>query len=308
MSRTLQPLDLVRLAFSGGAERRNRAYTDNTRGTGTPPLWSSIDLSRPRLGPKSESVAYVHSRGLRLDGLVTARQRFGPQTWSITHLHVPDTESDAAVDLLASVSEAVTARRGERLVLRLRDDDPLVDEVQLHGFFQCYRETLFRAKSASVPAGRRPVMREAVAADDYDLFRLYCAAIPREVRSIIAMTFDQWRASRWGPPGRIVEYVFEADGTVRAWVGIGRSWRSGQISLIVHPDAGLGLSDLLNFGLESLGERRTVYLVVPEYQELLQRVLTQMGHEPLADYSTTVKTMAVVGKEEARLPATALSA
>ena len=267
-----------------------------------------MDLRRPRRGPRSESVAYVHSRGIRLDGLVTARQRFGPQTWNITHLHVPDTESDGAVDLLASVSEAVTARRGERLVLRLRDDDPLVDEVQLHGFFQCYRETLYRATSASVSAGRRPAMREAVAADDYNLFRLYCAAVPREVRSIIAMTFDQWRASRWGPPGRNVEYVFEADGAVRAWVGIGRSWRSGQISLIVHPDAGLELSDLLNFGLETIGERRTVYLVVPEYQELLQRVLTQMGYEPVADYSTTVKTMAVVGKVEARLPATALSA
>ena len=269
-----------------------------------------MDLSTPRPGRRSKTVAYVHTRGAQIDGLVAARQRRGPQIWDITHLYLEAGGSDVANDLLTSVSDAVIKRRGERIVLRLHGSDPLEDEVRLAGFFSCYRDTLYRYRASrpAVSPGPRPAVRKAGPADDYALFRLYCAAIPQEVRSAFAMTFDQWQASRWGAPARAVEYICEVDGAAQGRVEIARQWRSGRISLMVHPNAGLELSPLLDFGLETLGRRRAAYWVVPEYQVLLQRLLTQRGCEPLAEYSTAVKAVAVARKEEARLPAAALSA
>ena len=111
------------------------------------------------------------------------------------------------------------AKRGcERIVLRLRYDDPLVDVARRGGYFPRISQTLFRRESA---LERKPptsyivdgaIMRKRARSDDYALFRLYNAATPLHIRTHIGMSIDQWLAWRERAGRSCAEFVCDRDG------------------------------------------------------------------------------------------------
>ena len=309
MLRPFHPLDAMRFTMLGGPRRHNRAYTSSGPGAEPLSLWSTIDSPRSRLVPRNRGCAWTWVRGLQIAGMVVARRRSGPRTWDVTHLLLASDDTSQLSGLLSAVSRIVASRGGERVFLKLLADDPAVEEARRSGFVTSYHETLFGCRRRSNPTVSPVSLRAAKPPDEYGLFRLYCAATPREVRSVVGMTLEQWRASRETMPGRSRDYVYEKNDSVKGSVRIFGRFGRGRIAVMVHPDDEPDVAGLLDFGLERLGTRKDIYCAVPEYQVLLHRLLLQRSYEPVSEYVTMVRTTAAaVSIEEARAPATVVSA
>ena len=249
----------------------------------------------------------------RVYGLATARQRSGPQSWEITHLFLGPDGENRLTDLLEMVSRTVGSKGGQRVFLRLRQDDPLADAVRQSGFFPCVNEVLYMGPSnrtaglSSLPSESLVSLRKKKRGDNYALFQLYNAATPSEIRSTVGMTFDQWMASCERGGGHSQEFVLDTNSGVRGWLKCSRHSGSGQLSAMVHPDYEDLLAPVVDFGLERLKAANALYCLVPEHQESLKRVLWQRGFEAASEYVILVKSMVVKVKEGSRVRATAAS-
>ena len=216
-------------------------------------------------------------------------------------------------DLLEEASRTAAAAGAERMFLRVGHDDPLIQVARRNGFFPCVPETLYRLTSVARPSDAVRVealsdgIREKASGDDYQLFRLYNAATPHEVRALAGMTFDQWTASRERLGGRCREWVLDRDGAIRGWVRAGRRAGSGYLETLIHPDHETGVGHLVDQGLKSLRGSRAAYCLAAQHQMIVGRVLDHRGFRPVAEFLTLVKSMSVVAKEEARARATIAS-
>ena len=261
-------------------------------------------LSLPRQG-----YGWALCNRSRVIALAIVRQRSGPQSWEVTQLFSdPRTGTDHQLaDLLEKLSGTAASHGGERVFLRLRSDDPLIDVARLSGYFPCVAEVLHKGMplrrghseaSGAAAEEEAPLPRKKTRADHHGLFRLYNAATPQEVRSSSAMTFNQWSASHEHTSGRWREFVVETDSAITGWVGTLRRVRTGQMSTVVHPDDDRSLDSIVDFGLRRLGGAKAVYCLVPEYQVAFRSVLAQRGFNEVASYITLVKsTVSTVKKE-----------
>ena len=217
-------------------------------------------------------------------------------------------------DLLESVSRRVAASGGEKVFARLLREDPLVDIARLGGFYPCIDELLYKSP-ARRDKGAHEVLPETAAThlrtrrqvDQFDLFRLYNASTPSEIRHVFAITLDQWRAGQEQFAGRCQEFVLEDWGGLRGWLRTGQRSGVGQLAATVHPDNEDSLGPVVDFGLDRLKRSQPVYSLVPEYEVALQRVLTDRGFEPVSEYVTLVNKIAVAAKESAHARATIAS-
>ena len=99
----------------------------------------------------------------------------------------------------------------------------------------------------------------------------------------------------------------EDGGGLRGWLRTGQRSGVGQLAATVHPDNEDSLGPVVDFGLDQLKRSQPVYCLVPEYEVALQRVLMDRGFEPVSEYVTLVKTIAVAAKENAHARATIAS-
>ena len=312
--RPLNPLDVCRYALLGEPGGSERAYTLGSLRKEKLPTFETVSVSRAGLSPRGRRCACVWHRGSRVIGLATAGRRSGPQSWEITHLFLEPGIDSPDPELLDEVSRQVASHGGKRIFLRLRHDDPLVDAARLSGFFPCVPEVLYKGMPRQGEGGGHAFPNDASRSlrrkqprDDYDIFRLYCAATPSEVRAVSGMTFDQWAASREQGRGRSQEFVSDKNGEVSAWLRCTRQWGTAQLEVMVHPDHEPGMGSVVDFGLERLRGSKAVYCLAPRYQTALQRILEYRGFEASSEYVTVVKSMVVDAKEDARVRVNAAS-
>ena len=135
--------------------------------------------------------------------------------------------------------------------------------------------------------------------DEYQVFRLYNAATPADVRHVAAMTFEQWKASRDRLRGLRSELVLEEHGNMKGWVQTARRSGVGQIATMVHPDDEHLLPDFVDVGLELLTGAKTLHSLVPEYQTAFRDALREKGFQPVSEYVTLVKSIAIGVREDA---------
>ena len=277
---------------------RNRAFAlDGLPGRSSLGL-SLLGLSRKHLSPRAKDRAWVWSRGKRVMGVASVRPRAGRRSWEVPALYVGSADRLAVSELLGQAAASAAAEGAERVFLRLTEDDEVISAARVGGFFPCMFETLYQVGSSGSINGKDPRldagfrMRPTEPGDDYRVFRLYNAATPAPVRSLVAMTFDQWQASREQRPGRHEQRVFEREDSVRGWLGTSLGSRVGTLSAMVHPDDEVVLPDMVDLGLSTLSGAETVSCIVPEYQASLGRILEDRGFEPVEQFVTLVKTSA----------------
>ena len=310
--RPLDPIDALRCAFLGEPESSNRAFTVDGLCKDKPSRALFIQASKASLSLRKKSRAWVSRRGNRVVGLVVARPRSGPESWEIADLFLSSRSDAHLPELLEKPSRSAVSSGGQRMFLRLRRDDPLVDDARRGGFFPCVPELLYKGlpapaeSSASQSSSSWPVpLREREPSDVFEIFRLYNATTPSEVRHVTGMTFDHWTASREYGPSR--EFVLDNNGAVGGWLMIAARSGAGQLATMVHPSNEHVLRYLVEFGLKRLSGTKAVYCLVPEYQTALQRALTDRGFQVVSDYITLVKSMALRAREDARAGATVAS-
>ena len=289
----------MRCQALGSPKGGNRAYTLRaTAGTGM--RHPTVELARAALTPPRRLSAWVSTAGFRIDALAIARPRSGPQTWEVTQLF--SGVDDLVGGLLESVGETTASRGAERVFLRMRSDDPLIDEAKHGGFFPCVSEVLYQRGPVPWRWQRRPnaALRKIEGSDEYDAFRLYNAATPVEVRHSSAMTFDQWRACREQCQGRWRQFVMGSETGLRGWVATHRGPINGWIGTMVGPDDEGKLVSMVDFAIGRLNGTRNVYCLVPEYQVAVQTALVGRGFKLGPEYTILVKSNARVERETAR--------
>ena len=232
----------------------------------------------------------------------------GRSCWQVAHLVSRDDAEAAAERALERVSAAAGRSGAQRVFLRMPAGCDLLGAAHRAGFFPAYHETLLVAGRPDVPASPTELCgvdpREATDQDEYDLFRLYSAATPSEVRRLAGVTFDQWRDSRERVPGSTREYVLGGQRGLAGWLRVGRIGANGWLQATSAPGVVDASATLAAFGLERLAGARQVRALAAEFQPDFRRALTAAGFAPACEYAVCIRTTAssvrLTGRAEAR--------
>lgn len=290
MIRRLLPFDIARYALLGshGSGNRVRTLKSLSREAGNGVSVAQVPGLTLSLQNKG-ATALASTDGGGIAGIVAARARSGSRTWEVSHLFLAKDDDANHVNLLATLSQSVARRGGERIFARLLSDDPLVDLAMRCGFSPSGHELLYQGRRK--PAPPPPVaVRKKTAADDHGVFRLYGACTPQEARLTSGMTFGQWSASKERTTGRSQEYVLERDGEVRGWLKTIRRFGDGMMLVMVHPKEEPAAA-LIDYGLERLRAHARIFCLVQDHQTLVQNAMWQRGFEVESEYVTLVRSM-----------------
>ena len=268
-----------------------------------------MEVLRASVWSRGEGCAWVCRRGNRVIALVAAARRSGPQSWEVTQLHVAPGEEGQVPKLLEKTSGTAAADGAKRVFITLVQDDPLADVARIDGFFPCVVEVLYAGPNPLQTPGdsTRPSLRPKARSDDHDLFRLYNAATPAEVRARVGMTLEQWVASQERRHRRAKEFVLDEGSGLRGWLMVRRRSGTAQLAAMAHPDDRGSLERVVDFGLDRVRDAGTVFVVAPEYQSYIDSILSERGLRPASYYTTFIKSLAVAAADRSRVRATAAS-
>ena len=309
--RSVRPLDLFRIGLSGSLQAQAQVVTLDRiewplgSASARRALWEESGL--PRRG-RCLRLAIEDGRPV---GLARARMRSGPRVWEVRRLHLKAEAQGSAEALLEELS-AVAGRHGaSRLFLRLSVASPLEESARRSGFIPVLRETLLRREGPWTGSPERPQgLGPRQPADDFDIFRLFLACAPGEVRSAWALTLEEWRDAleRLGGPGG--EWVLRDEGstgptagpTVRGWLQAWRRGGTGYIRLLAPPGEA-ATAALIRFALGSLEGRSPLLALVPDFQTEVAAELQAHGFQPVEGYQLLVKPIASRVREVEIVPA-----
>jgi len=297
--RRLSLLDGLRCAATGQPRAANRAYALTA-------LASEKRFGLTMLSAALDEVALALVGDGNPLAIASARRRSAAKCWEITSLFAPP-DVDALLPDLLEGAATVAAKRGcERIVLRLRYDDPLVDVARRGGYFPRISQTLFRRESAQE---RKPppyiadgaIMRKRARSDDYALFRLYNAATPLHIRTHIGMSIDQWLAWRERAGRSCAEFVRDRDGGAIGGVRLFRIGGVWALEVEAHPDYAEIAAALLDFGLAQIGANAPVICLAAAHQAALASALTDRGFEQCGEFISVIKVMPLTVRDGVRV-------
>ena len=291
------PGDLIALVTFDGQVYANQAVTRER-------------LGRPPEAAHALTAALAHwlrrrhvwlvVEGRRIQGIATARALASAQAWEIDTL-VDAGEAagsgarpDGIVRELLEQAEAEARRSGVRsLLLRVPAGAPAETEAVRAGFTRALRERLWQAdapragvESSAGADGAGFTVREATAADEHARFLLYCRALPVEARSALAMTLEEWRATReerWlGRHARelVAKHGGQIVGAARIAIGGGQA----QLDLLATAEASGAVRALLAAAGRLCARDEAMLALAPLAMGAAQAELLEAGFEPEAEY------------------------
>ncbi|MCC6381351.1 MAG: hypothetical protein IT304_02530 [Dehalococcoidia bacterium] len=241
-------------------------------------------------------------RGLGYRGILVTRELDGGAGWETVSLRLArDKDDEAVTALLAAAAAEAGRRRGRTLYLRCADGSPHREAIRRAGLMPYRREHLFVPPAAPPPSGETP-FRPATRTDRHGVFRLYCRAVPENVRRQEALTQQDWRAviSSYDCER---EFVVDREGTVAAWAGFGER----EIHVLAEV-AVEGLDDALLDLVEQHCPRHGA-LVLGDDQQSLQHAAAGRGFTPLGVRVLWARRLAALNplKEVVAVPAESMA-
>ncbi len=251
----------------------------------------------PRIARLPRTVVLGVKRGLRYRGVLVARELAGGAGWEVVSIRIARPKDDDAIIALLNGACIETARRGGRtLYLRYAEGSPHAQAFRRGGMFAYRIERLYAIPPMAKTAAT--VFRGETRSDRHGVFRLYCRAVPENVRRQEAPTQQDWRA--------VLDsydcdrcYVLDRDGAIAAWVGIGEREAyvllDGQVEGVV--DAVLDLVETHT--------PRNGSLVVAEHQGDVEHNAVDRGYTALGVRVMSARRLAVLNplKEVVAVPA-----
>ncbi|GIW14645.1 MAG: hypothetical protein KatS3mg063_0498 [Tepidiforma sp.] len=160
-------------------------------------------------------------RGLSYRGVAVARQLAGGAGWDVASVRIGRPKDDDAVAaLLQGLAREVALRGGRVLYLRYAEGSPHAAALRRAGFFAYRLERLYAIRSARAKMAEGNPFRPAARADRAGIFRLYCRAVPEQVRRNEAPGLQEFRAVLDSFDCEH-EFVADGDGALIGWAGIG---------------------------------------------------------------------------------------
>lgn len=267
---------------------------------------SNAALWKDTLARRRDRITMVAWDGPLLGGLASARTRTGCRVWEVDRLYGPVRPVDSGTDenvpdgcadsvfltLLEELVQVVGRRKGERVMVRLPSDDPMVDLVRRAGFFSYFEEYLLegtvRAKEQNGSLLDAPLQRR-LPQDDYPLFQLFCAGTPQQVRVGLGLTFDQWRDAQEIPDQSGKEWVLRHEDRITGWLSLRFHQRVAEGNIMVHPGYPDSLPTVVDAALARGGLHKWL---VPDYQVMEKSLLIARGFRETARYTALIKTVA----------------
>ena len=298
--RRMSRLDGLRCAATGQPRAYNRACALTA-------LASEKPFGLTMLSAALDEVSLALTGDGKPLAIASARRRSAAKCWEITRLFARDGVDALLPDLLEGAATFAAKRGCERITLRLRYDDPLVDVARRGGYFPRISQTLFRRDSAgdSKPTttyiADGAVMRKRARSDDYALFRLYNAATPLHIRTHIGMSIDQWLAWRERAGRSCAEFVRERDDGAIGSVRLFRINGVWTLEVEAHPDyAGIAAA-LLDFGLAQVSTNAPVICLAAAHQEALASALIDRGFANRGEFISVIKVMPLSVRDGVRV-------
>ena len=290
------------LRFTARATLTRGPYSNHARplagvvsGHGVGPSLATVASSS--VAPRTRAGAWAVVRQGGGEAVAAAGRLRGRGSWLVTQLAANVDASPAVESVLERVSAEAGRSGAQRVFLRLSAECDLLGAARRAGYFAIYHETLSVLNQPNVlrdqTERRGTAPREVSRRDEYDLFRLYNATVPAQVRRLAGVTFDQWRDSREHGPGRVREYVLEGERGLAGGLRVGRRGANGWLHIVMAPGAENASAILAAFGLERLAGARRVRALVAEFQPDLQRVLRGVGFAPVCEYVVCIRRTAL---------------
>ena len=287
MIRATRPADVIRYGVFGGPAPGNRAYPLAAVGTDPSPAMSKREVMATVASLRSKgthSLTLSHDR--YVPAIVAARPRATVRCWEVTHLLTDTPDGAACHDVFGLLFREIAHRGGERLFLRLREDDPLLQIAATCGFTKYGEEALLAGPKISFPGASTQGIRSVKQIDEHDLFRLYNASTPSRARFALGMTADQWRAARERAGWRSREYIYRQDGAAMGWVQVTRRGRSAILTLMTHPGSDDSIPALVTQGMARAWGIKNWYVLARDHQSRLDALMKHRGFQEAARYVT----------------------
>ncbi|MSQ27171.1 MAG: hypothetical protein EXR51_03410 [Dehalococcoidia bacterium] len=296
--RTIRPTDLVALAAFDGRSFPNMALARGRLG-GNHSFAVTVGTILEQWIISENRHTVVAMGGLAIHGLASAKHRKGRSVWEVDSLVVAN-GSDAENVALPLLEEVVrhAGQSGVRtLLLRLEQDNPVLMVARRSGFTPYQHETLLRGRGrldSSDETPEPPGRRTRLKADDLPLFRLYCDIAPTPIRAVEGMTLNEWKDHQDTAAGRVREYVWSEADRCWGWLQVAAAGGHGELRVLCIPETEDRLVALIGFGLARLGKNGQVLVLVPDYQSVQARVLTdRFAFEAAGRYVTLTKQLSV---------------
>src|SRR6185312_10105296 len=286
-------LDTEVIATRGG---ENLLVTSGLAATG---------LTRLRRIPKLPRTVVVGvKRGLGYRGVLICRELSGGAGWEVCSIRIARAkDDDALVALLGSACQEVARRGGHTMYLRYAEGSPHAVALRKGGFFAYRIERLYAIPPSPKPADTP--FRSATRHDRHGIFRLYCRAVPENVRRHEAPTQQDWRAvldSFDCTREYVLERAMSGGPTLAAWVGVGEREAAAMVD-----STGEGIVDAALDLVETHAGRNLAF-VVAEHQGDIEHNAIARGYTALGVRLMCARHLAVRNslKEAVAVPADSL--
>lgn len=296
------PNDLVALVSFDGRVYENEAVTRE-------------HLGRPAEAPHPLGAALQHwllrrnhmwmeVAGRRIQGVATARQLAKPQAWEIdTLLDAPEhDEDDRAVGaLLGQLIDSAVEHEVTHVLLRLPTESPAMHAAVQAGFTPAIKEQLWAGDLHPITPGPTGIeVRLATPDDAHARFLLYNRCTSVDTRQALAVTFEEWAATReehW-LRRNAKSFVAESDGRIVGSLDVAHGADASQFRL-VHADEDTATATALLQTLAGHEPSGPVMALVPERSATLVGALAARGLEPLGSYTLLCRrTQSFIGEVE----------
>ena len=274
-------------------------------------LSTYLQIPRKRAGPPNlapwtlplfrnrRSLGSFHGSQLHAIMLLKARQR--TSVWEISHAFSTPLGYTDIDELLIHGVRLATKAGAVRIFLRAPTTSPADGPAKRAGFKEVYKEDLMVGSVLST--GSKPLeLHKLQASDLYTLFQLHSAVVDPRIRFAIAMTFEQWLASRETPVGYAQEYVWKEGSTAVAWLCINWQRTSIVVDAIVHPEHVRSTDSLLEAAYRIIGYQKKVYWVVRDHENIISNALNLKGWRVDSSYTVLMKSVTTFAPQASMLP------
>lgn len=303
MIRTFLPSDLIAILFQGES-LSNKAKTKDGMGRKEARFLTMATLLGQWLHPRVRRCLWVWTRGLRLRGLASARNRSSSHTWEVDRLLINEGDDECCCSLLERLILAGGESGVEKIFLRLPMDSSLVDAAQKAGFLPYITEFLYglQGGKGTVNGDIPPLTpRLKQVGDDYRLFELYQNCIPAPIRRVEGMTFKEWQEIKDRTAKR--EWIFEQEGSLIGWLRMESNRATEQFEVMASGER--ELEQIVLHTLLSSDSHRRLLCLTREFQGELARLLQDRGFDEIKRYSVFIKELTVKTQEPCFVPLSA---
>ena len=304
MIRAIYRTDVKLFLFSSPPERPNETVA---RDVPAGRRFFSADMFLEHwVALKGSRHSWVCDENGRIDSLISLRSSASSAVWYVDYLQTVDEEHCQA--LLESVSTSALKKGVRKLYIDLSANCPVISVAKRSGFVAYNTYNVYRYKNKSKP---RPVpvpqpysIRTRESGDDSALYTLFNKAVPPPVRNAEGATFDEWRNTSLCNAlfEHRAEHLLSREENLVGCLRISSAGGAGCFEILFDQLEGAGLEWLVDYALNCLSGKASIYGIVSSSQWQLRSMLEGAGFDNMTKCESLLKETVIRVEEPQFMP------